>query len=254
MSDQNQTEELHEDNQLITPEAPDTSTETPPAEPAAPEPSADTSPKREAWYMKEIGTLRATVQEKERVLRELQAKVQAAPVKEDGTPEITPELIEQLALAKAAEITVVQSFNKTCNDIFDKGASEITNFKEGIESLGAMGVLSNNNQPTPLLQAVVEVPNAHKVLHHLAQNPEEVQRIRALPALKQALEVANISHRLSAPAAPQPVSKAGAPIKPIMGNGKAPASIEDTSIPIEEWMKLNDKHEQELRSRRFGGA
>jgi hypothetical protein len=85
------------------------------------------------------------------------------------------------------------------------------------------------------LEAVTQLPDAHKVLHHLGSNMDEAARILSLAPVPMALELAKLSQ--SAPK-PKPVSKAPPPIKPIDGQPTGTKSPEDMSM--EEWVEWRE--------------
>lgn len=208
------------------------STEAPPEKPDA--------EKKTAWWMKEIGTVREKNQNLKTENETLKAQIEAykaslTPAEGDAAKSekaLNPAEIDQLVNERAHQLKETESFNKTCNDIYSKGEEVFAaSFKEAVESLNMLGALiDENNRPTPLLSVVTELKDAHKVLHHLAQNPEETQRIINLSPIKQALELTEIQGRLNAPSKAKPLSQAPDPIKPISSVSKGSPDLEKVDM------------------------
>jgi hypothetical protein len=86
-----------------------------------------------------------------------------------------------------------------------------------------------------LLEAVTQLPDAHKVLHQLGQNMDEAARILSLPPVPMAVALARLSQ---SPAKAKPVSNAPPPIKPIDG---APTGSKDPEdMDMDEWIKWRE--------------
>lgn len=94
-----------------------------------------------------------------------------------------------------------------------------------------IGVLAD-----PARQAIIE--SGPQVLHYLATHPDDVDRIAALPALRQASEIFKLEDVVSKPA-PKKVSEAPAPIKALPQGRSAPNGYNDnmTDAEYREWRK-----------------
>jgi hypothetical protein len=105
-----------------------------------------------------------------------------------------------------------------------RGNADFPDFTERCNQLADMGAGDN---PT-FMQAVGELPDGHKVLANLAENPAETARILKLPPVRMALELATLSHRIAAapPPAPKPTSQAPPPIRPIQTTSRAEVRLE----------------------------
>lgn len=88
----------------------------------------------------------------------------------------------------------------------------------------------------PARQAIIE--SGPQVLHYLATHPDEVERISALPQLRQASEIFKLEDAVNKPA-PKRVSKAPDPITPLPQGRSAPNGYSDnmTDSEYREWRK-----------------
>jgi hypothetical protein len=150
-----------------------------------------------------------------------------------GQPQDIDQLVEQRAAAKIAD----QNFNQACNRVFDAGVKADPNFKANLATLQSVGEITRD-----FLELVTDMDEGHKVLNHLGANPEEADRILALPPLKQARELAKLEASLGKAAPPPPVSKAPAPITPV-GSKAAPVEPESFASTADyiAWHKQNRK-------------
>ena len=84
--------------------------------------------------------------------------------------------------------------------------------------------------------AVEAADQPGKVLHYLAKNPDEAERIASLPVGKQAREIVRLEEKLAKP--PVKPSNAPEPIKPV-GGGKSAVGDEmpDAKTQPEKWLK-----------------
>lgn len=197
----------------------------------------DTGDNKTPWFQKRIDELTAKRHEEARAreaaeerAREAQAALavllqgQQPPEAEQGQqpqnrqPQQPPAqpLTQDQIRAEAARIVAAERFDTACNDVFQKGKAEFQDFETSIKTLGAAGVIDNQNPQ--FLQAALETEAPHKVLQHLGKNPEEAMRIASMNPIKQAIELDRLAQKLAKPA-PKPVSRAPEPISPVSGNG-----------------------------------
>lgn len=119
-------------------------------------------------------------------------------------------------------------FQATAKDYLDV----VTPFVE--EDLGSFS--------QPARAAIVESDIGPQVLYHLAQNPDEAERIAALSPVRQVAELGKIEVSLSKAAetpAPAKVSKAPAPITPVKSGRSTVQGFNDNMSDAEyrEWRK-----------------
>lgn len=89
----------------------------------------------------------------------------------------------------------LHSLEQIGNSVAEKGVDKYSDFEEVVQdALEAM-------PPAPeALKELVKLPNAEDVFYHLAQHPDELDKITALTPMGQALEFGKISARLAAKA------------------------------------------------------
>lgn len=89
----------------------------------------------------------------------------------------------------------LHSLEQIGNSVAEKGVDKYSDFEEVVQdALEAM-------PPAPeALKELVQLPNAEDVFYHLAQHPDELDKITALTPMGQALEFGKISARLAAKA------------------------------------------------------
>lgn len=240
MSDESEvTQDLPEGETVETPaniEAPATGTEQTPEQPETPE-SEPERPKQEPWFQKRINTVTREKYEAERraeaaerTLAELRA---GKPDQVDAPP--APADVDRQINERAQEIVRKNQFDDRCNEAYSSGKAEFSDFDA---TLGNFRLLGEASQP--LIEAVIQLPDAHKVLYALGQDMDEAERISSLPPVPMAVALAKLS--MSQPKA-KPVSNAPPPIRPIDGAPKGQIDPDDMST--DEWVKWR---EAELKS------
>ncbi len=227
------------DNNTPAPEAQDpVETVTAPNVEPIDETPKEPPPKKTAWYMHEIGKERErnqTLKAQNEALQERLLSLQSAKPNEAQQNEpnakpnqnLTDADIDRLVTERAQSFNAAQTYANTCNNIYDSGVKDFTDFDESVKILGAVGILPPANQaPSPFMQMVTELPDAHKILQQLAQDPDRASQLLNMPIAKQALELAKMQTGLNAPKPAKPISNAPAPINPINGTGKAEPNVE----------------------------
>lgn len=198
------------------------------------------------WYIDVITGLRHNVRDTKAENEALKAENEALKAGEVTEPAKTPEnLTDSEINRRAAELADVRVFNEKCDSIAEKGNQEFPTFKTALANLHAVGALGPNVSPA-FLQTVAELPEAHKLLNHLGNNPDEAARIASLPSVKMALELAKIEAALGKP---KEVSKAPAPIKTVSGNGGNSGDLADPALSMEEFSKIREKQRAERAKR-----
>lgn len=147
---------------------------------------------------------------------------------------------EQRAGKLAEQMAARQTFNSQCNDIASKGKSDFPDFDNAIKNFNDyFGGLSED-----FLRAAVNVPDAHKVLHHLGQpeNLGEFARINELDPYARAVELVKLSQSVGKA---KPVSKAPAPIDPIDGSGSV--NTDPDKMTDSEWKKWREANRKSKR-------
>lgn len=170
---------------------------------------------------------------REKAAREQLERSMAQPESEQGQPDAQSvrRLIEQEAtrIASARErATKVDTIERDLR----KNVADYDEFYADLSSAGPAAAV--------LLDAVVELDEAPKVLAHLAQNREELYTVLEMTGTKQAVALARIVAKLEA--VPPKVSAAPKPITPV-GSRSGPSGLDD-SLPIDEWMKRRNAQDK----------
>jgi hypothetical protein len=206
------------------PEVQETPTEQPEETPGEPE-----KPKHKPWFQARIDELTREKHDERRAREALEERLRKLEQLEPAeTPPVQTE--EQIRKA-AAEIVAAEKFNQRCNDVYSSGAKDFTDFDEKLGNFRQLGGL-----PQPFLEAVTELPDAHKVLHALGSDLDQAAHIMSLPPVQMGIALAKLA---SPTAAARPVSSAPPPIKPIDGTPRGEKNPDDMSI--EEWNEWREK-------------
>jgi hypothetical protein len=150
--------------------------------------------------------------------------------------------------ARAREIVEQQAFNQRRDAVVMKGNKEFGGeaWKEKTDALGAMGAYDN----PAFLRALVDVPDAHKVAAHLADDPDALAALLSKPPLTMATEMGRMSAELSRPAA-RPVSQAPRPVTPVTTPAVVPEpTAYDENLSMADYVALRRK----TAPRHLGGS
>lgn len=209
-------------------QAPETGTE----QPAETQEEEAPKPKHKPWFQERIDQV---TREKYDAIRRAEAAEALADRLSKGEPPKadTPQDVNRLAEQKAAELVQQREFNTKCDTIYSSGAEEFG--QEWDSTLANFGMLGGLNQP--FLEAVTQLPDAHKVLHQLGSDMDAAARIMSLSPIPMAVELARLSAK---PVKTAPVSKAPPPITPIDGAG-TPGSGEPDPSNVAAWIKWRDE-------------
>jgi hypothetical protein len=229
---------------------PDNTKDATPVEDAAPKEDAEkpaekveTAPKRVPWYQQRIDEITKARREAERKLAEAEARLAIQPKDEGEQKPFDPKDLDPLVNRRAEELVQQREYDRRAESWIKAGQKDFgpEEFNQICADVSAMGAGDN-----PIFMQIITdsdvLPEGHKVLAQLRDNPDEAQRIINLPPIKMAAALAAFSARAKPEAA---VSKAPAPIKPI--GGAAKSSTPDESEPIESWMA---KRRAEVASKR----
>lgn len=202
--------------------APETGKEQTPEEVETP----PEEPKRKPWFQERIDQLTREKYDERRQREALEARLAdtlADPEKARTNP---PVNIDEVVNARLAE----RQFDDKCNEVYSSGKSEFSDFDSTLGNFQMLGGI-----PQPVLEAVTQLPDAHKVLYALGSNMDDAARIFSLPPIPMAMALARLA---SSPVKSRPVSNAPPPIRPIDGTTKGTKAPEEMSS--EEWMKWRE--------------
>jgi hypothetical protein len=126
-------------------------------------------------------------------------------------PQMTQEQFDQLVEQRAAQKVAQQAHDRRFSEWDGVGVKEFGEdpFRKACETVANM---ASDEQRTMLAAMVPDIEGGQKAIMELADNPEEAERILALPPHRMALALA----KLAAPEAPKPkpVSTLPPPIRP----------------------------------------
>ena len=204
--------------------APEPGTEQAPAEK---EEQAE-KPKGKPWFQERIDQLTREKYDERRRAEALEARL--ADTLADPDKARPAADVDTLAAKKAEEIVKARQFDDKCNEVYSSGKTEFQDFDDTLANFKMLGGL-----PAPLLDAVTQLPDAHKVLYALGKDMDEAARILNLAPVPMAVALAKLS---MSPAKAKPVSNAPSPIRPIDGTPKGEKDPEKMSM--DEWVKWRE--------------
>ena len=92
-------------------------------------------------------------------------------------------------------------------------------------------------------EAILDSDISPKIVHYLAANPDQAQKISAMSPTRQAAEIGKLELKLSSP---EPAKKSAAPepIKPVSGAGKSYKGLSD-EMSADEWLRERNRQLRE---------
>ncbi len=190
-------------------------------------------PKQKPWFQTRIDELTRQkhdeARQKQAALDKLALIEATQPEPSDPSkPSFTPEAFQDAVRAEARRIATVEAVQARTNSWVqagnkEYGPAEFTDMCNMVASIGA--------GDSPDFMALVTdpdvIPEGHKVIAAMKDNPEEAQRILALPAVKMAAALTRFA--TTAKPVDKPISSAPKPISTIGGTAKttAPSDSDD---------------------------
>lgn len=190
-------------------------------------------PKRVPWFIDRIQRQGDKIAAKDREIEALKAIVAAKPAETPAAehPQMIPGMVPASEVERLADQRAEQrEFQRKVSEWDAAGRKEFPDFVDRCNAVANMGA----SERPEFMRIVAETVDGHKIVAHLADNPEEAVRILSLPAHRMALEIGRLS---AVPPKPKPVSAAPEPIKPLgsPAGGKANSLSDDASTS--DWMK-----------------
>lgn len=152
---------------------------------------------------------------------------------------ITQADIDRLAEEKASQKLAAQQAQARIQDFQRKGT---TNFQDWNDRCNVVASLGATDRPE-FLEIVTGMEDGHKLVAHLAENPEEAIRVLQLNPFAMASELTRMSIQMSTPA-PKQISNAPAPIKPLTPQASPQFDPEGENVSMEEWIAWRKKQKQ----------
>lgn len=125
-----------------------------------------------------------------------------------------------------------REFERATHARIEAGRKDYADFDAVINDAFEDGLIPAGS---PLHYALIEDEEGHKMAYHLAKNPDDAERIGALPERAMLRELGKLSVKLAG----KPSANKPPPIDPIGGRGNPGTALRD-DIPIEEWMKRRE--------------
>lgn len=209
-----------------------------PIEEEAPEAPAEApieakAAKRTPWYQVRLNQM-AEQRDHEKAARiALEAKLaEIAPPEGGEAAAIKPEALQPLIEQRARAIVQAEKARDRNQGFLTAGVKEFgqEDFTEKCNMVASMGA----GDSAEFMQIITDpdiVPDGHKVVAALADNPDEAQRILSLEPMKMAGALARFAST-SAPKPAAPLSKAPAPIKTVGGSAKAATPDDNEPYPV----------------------
>lgn len=222
------------------PEAPDAPEGVETNAPEEEKPAEQPKPKIKPWYQKRIDELSALRAREREEKDALAAKLAALEKPADGeTPTFKPEQFEALVDQRAEAKIAAKEYERRAKSWVQAGQKEFgaSEFDTICADVAAMGV----GDSPDFMQIITDpeiVPEGHKVLAMLREDPDTAERILAMPPMKMSAALALMSTK-EKPAPAAPLSRAPAPIKPVGGSAK-PSGVND-SQDMKTWLAERNK-------------
>lgn len=158
---------------------------------------------------------------------ELRAELEHSrkPKQPDEDHPLTTDDVETRAQQIAREMREAEQFNARCNDVFDKGTKASKKFTESLkavtEEIGA--AFDAKGKPTPVMAAILDADEPHKVILYLAEKPDLAAELADLSPSRQIRRVAQLEREMGEEAQPQ-TSNAPKPPQPVKTGGGSTAA------------------------------
>lgn len=168
-------------------------------------------------------------------------RTRSQPQAADEQETLTPEEVDRRAEEKARAMTEAQRVNDRCNEIAKQGEKEFkADFDKALKEVSSIAPLfdAKTGKPEPLMQAILETDEPHKVLHYLGMHPDVAEEIADMSPLRAARKLGQIERDMATKPEPKP-SNAPKPLSPV--KAAAAGSSPDPSKDPEGWAKWRNE-------------
>ena len=163
---------------------------------------------------------------------------------DDNKEHLTEDEVENRAQVRAREIAELKQIEQHCNAVFDKGVKANKDFAKTfqglVDEIGAP--FDAKGKPTSTMAAILDADEPHKLIQHLADNPELAGELAELSPSKQIRRIVQIEKEMGEDSKPRQ-SNAPKPATPV--NAGAAASAKDpatmTDKEYADWRKAQIK-------------
>lgn len=200
-------------------------------------PKEPQAPKEPPWFMKRIDAMNrrnADLARELAALKQQQAPGQLEPTQPtDNQPKAPAELTQQAIRAEAERLRAEEDYKAALKSVIDGGAKEYgaQDWNAKTQLVAGLGATDN----PAFMEALVALPDAHKLVASLADDPDRLSTLLAKRPAAMAAEMGRMAAAMeSAPAKPV-LSKAPAPVKPIASRGTA-AEPDPSKMSMKEYV------------------
>lgn len=194
------------------------------------------------FYEKRFGELTFEKREAQRERDEAKAELaalkagkQPEPSEQESVQRQQPVNNDSDVERRAAQIVDQREFQARVNGVVAAGnkAFDAATFTQKSNLVAGIA----GDKAYDLMNLVTDpeiVQDGHKVIAALADQPEEAERILALPLHKMTLALTKFAETNAKPA-PKPISKVPAPVEPVNGGTKTSTRIDDPDMPMDQF-------------------
>lgn len=180
---------------------------------------------------------------------ELKRLIEVGAAKKDDNVQLTTADIQKLAREEANRIARDEKFNERSNEIYGAGVKQYSKaeFDGAIDTIKTAGLI-----PVDMIDVLSDLGDGHKILKHLSDDLDEVERLFSLSPTKRAIELTKLHTKVTAPPRKQ-LSNAPDPVKPLTGGTKAPMiDIYDTKLSPADRIKEMRRQDQVKWEKKHG--
>lgn len=219
--------------------APEPAVSDPPAPDAAPEAHKPRRADRHvANLTARLAATQAELAEAQRAREAAESLVRAG--KPDDAPPMSAPPTETVQQA-AARIVAEREYNKNLQAVIDTGNKDFGQ-NEFTEKCNIIAGLGANSNPA-FMQALVDLPNAAKIVAELADDSDALVALLAKPPAAMAAQLGRMDAKMEQPA-PKPISSAPKPPTKVDASAAVPdPDIFDERLSMKEWAAAWDKRE-----------
>lgn len=148
------------------------------------------------------------------------------------------EQLQQEINNRAMQLAQQQVVNQKSNDIYQLGVKQYG--REFDESVRSMNDAFGQNVMPVVLDTIVDMPDAHRLIQHLGDNPDIADRLASLPPHKLGAALEREAAKLTAP---KKVSQAPKPIRPIQTQQTNEPELDYEKMSMDQLAKMWDKRD-----------
>lgn len=207
-----------------------------PAETSAEETTEETAEPSEDETQARAARLARDLREQRRRARQLEQENLALRGQRTETRD---EQIEREIQQRAAQMAAADRVNKAANDVYNEGVKQFgrQEFDSAVQAMNE----SFGQQTSLVIETLVDLPNAEKVIQHLSLNPDVMDDLASLPPHRLGAALAKEAAKLAPK--PKAVSKAPKPITPISTANAAEPEVDMEHMSMEQLAKMWDRRD-----------